>query len=169
MEPVARRPRQHSARVDNWHKSGRFRRHDLCAPCDPIEDVDALIQQIDHIACETKWAYDSYTRSWRYMRHPHLKIGRKHCPHCTFGQVGKSLGASRRDRSACTRDVVKPRSASTPEPRKTMESCPICMSSIDSRKIQERRCGHTFCKPCLLRWQKSGYTNAYSCPICRQK
>lgn len=50
--------------------------------------------------------------------------------------------------------VLKPLSAG---------SCPICMCN-DSKMFVETRCGHTFCRDCIVKWSVKNF----SCPLCRK-
>lgn len=44
------------------------------------------------------------------------------------------------------------------------EECPVCFAEHFANKGRETKCGHRFCKDCLLQWRKiSG-----ECPVCRQ-
>lgn len=43
------------------------------------------------------------------------------------------------------------------------ESCPICYENIKDR-VKLQKCGHTFCKKCILTW----CSKKDSCPYCRQ-
>lgn len=42
-------------------------------------------------------------------------------------------------------------------------SCPICMCN-DSRMFIKTRCGHIFCRDCIVKWSIKNF----SCPICRE-
>jgi len=44
-----------------------------------------------------------------------------------------------------------------------MESCPVCLESIEGKNIFTTKCGHKFCANCIL--NNSNY--AETCPICR--
>ena len=54
--------------------------------------------------------------------------------------------------------------------------CPIC-SDEDDTSITALKCGHKFCRKCIIRWylklnnlvySSSNYANCRECPVCRQ-
>jgi hypothetical protein len=54
--------------------------------------------------------------------------------------------------------------------------CPICSDEDDSY-VTELKCGHKFCRKCIIRWylklnnlvySSSNYANCRECPVCRQ-
>lgn len=45
-----------------------------------------------------------------------------------------------------------------------LDCCPVCFEDYTKNIVKDtRRCGHTFCKPCISTWLKNNST----CPLCR--
>ena len=55
-------------------------------------------------------------------------------------------------------------SASTEESEKTL--CGICFDNY--RNIRTLRCGHKFCRTCIVTWATGRMANRRRCPTCRQ-
>jgi len=129
-----------------------------CLPCDNDESDDA------------NWCFNKKTRQWHYACYSHDgNIGRKNCWQCSAGTLGKSLGASQR--TIMNRYNLADVTLKFPKPPmkkdyniKDMEQCPICYDDFPNAKMFTRRCGHTFCKNCITRWQQISLT----CPYCKR-
>lgn len=47
-----------------------------------------------------------------------------------------------------------------------MESCSICLNSLDENTKTKTPCNHVFCKSCIYEWVRSHTSN---CPTCRTR
>ena len=48
-----------------------------------------------------------------------------------------------------------------------LQECTICMEALDCPV--GTNCGHTFCAPCILRWQRQKWPDPCECPVCRRQ
>jgi hypothetical protein len=54
-------------------------------------------------------------------------------------------------------------------PNTTGNNCSICFDDEEQVGNIDTMCGHTFCRPCLVRWKNSGRQNSHTCPYCRSE
>lgn len=84
--------------------------------------------------------------------------------------------ARRRTRSTGAIDPVDGTSAEGPSPPKharpdlnvssdALYKCPVCMDDVRQREPNTTRCGHIFCKECIV----TAVQSTHKCPLCNKK